>query len=78
LVFGRKAKWKSGLMAALNPLKYLQEVRQEVNKITWPTRNEVLISTAMVLVLVFLASLFFLIADQVLAWLVQFVLSFRG
>ena len=33
-------------MAALNPLKYLQEVRQEVNKVTWPTRNEVLISTA--------------------------------
>lgn len=65
-------------MAALNPLKYLQEVRQEVNKVTWPTRNEVLISTAMVLVLVMLASIFFLVADQVLAWLVQLVLSFRG
>ena len=65
-------------MAALNPLKYLQEVRQEVAKVTWPSRNEVLISTAMVLILVFLASLFFLTADQVLAWLVQWVLSIRG
>jgi preprotein translocase subunit SecE len=64
-------------MAALNPLKYLQEVRQEVNKVTWPTRQEVLISTIMVLVLVALASLFFLAADQVIAWLVQLLLSIR-
>lgn len=65
-------------MAALNPLKYLQEVRQEVNKVTWPTRNEVLISTLMVLVLVALASIFFLAADQVISWLVQLMLSIRA
>ena len=64
-------------MAALNPLKYLQEVRQEVNKVTWPSRNEVLISTLMVLVLVALASVFFLAADQVISWLVQLMLSIR-
>jgi preprotein translocase subunit SecE len=64
-------------MAALNPLKYLQEVRQEVNKVTWPTRQEVLISTIMVLVLVALASVFFLAADQVISWLVQLMLSIR-
>lgn len=64
-------------MATLNPLKYLQEVRQEVAKVTWPTRNEVLISTIMVLVLVALASLFFLAADQVIAWLVRLMLSIR-
>ena len=65
-------------MAALNPLKYLQEVRQEVNKVTWPTRNEVLISTLMVLVLVALASTFFLLADQIISWLVQLALSIRS
>lgn len=65
-------------MAALNPLKYLQEVRQEVNKVTWPTRNEVLISTLMVLVLVALASIFFLAADQVISWAVQLMLSIRA
>jgi preprotein translocase subunit SecE len=65
-------------MATLNPLKYLQEVRQEVNKVTWPTRNEVLISTLMVLVLVALASAFFLLADQLISWAVQWVLSIRG
>ena len=64
-------------MASLNPLKYLQEVRQEVNKVTWPTRNEVLISTLMVLILVALASVFFLAADQVISWLVQLMLSIR-
>jgi preprotein translocase subunit SecE len=65
-------------MAALNPLKYLQEVRQEVNKVTWPTRNEVLISTLMVLILVALASVFFLAADWIISVLVQWALSIRA
>lgn len=64
-------------MAALNPLKFLQEVRQEVGKVTWPTRNETLISTVMVLVMVVVASFFFLAADQIISWLVQLMLSIR-
>jgi preprotein translocase subunit SecE len=64
-------------MAAINPIKFLQEVRQEVGKVTWPTRQETLISTVMVLAMVALASLFFLAADQVIAWLVQALLSIR-
>jgi len=64
-------------MAGANPLKFLQEVRQEVSKVTWPSRNETLISTIMVLVFVVLASLFFLAADQVISWLVQLMLSIR-
>jgi len=64
-------------MAAMNPLKFLQEVRQETSKVTWPSRNETLISTVMVLVMVALASFFFLAADQVIAWLVQLMLSIR-
>jgi preprotein translocase subunit SecE len=62
-------------MAGANPLKFFQEVRQEAGKITWPTRNETVISTIMVLVMVTLASLFFLAADQVISWLVQLMLS---
>ena len=65
-------------MAGANPLKFLQEVRQEGSKITWPTRNETLISTVMVLVMVTLASFFFLAADQVISWLVQLMLSIRA
>ena len=62
---------------ALNPVKFLQEVRQETAKVTWPTRQETLISTVMVLVMVALASLFFLAADQVISWAVQAVLNIR-
>jgi preprotein translocase subunit SecE len=64
-------------MAALNPVKFLQEVRQEVSKVTWPSRQETLISTVMVLGMVALASIFFLAADQIIAWAVQAVLSIR-
>ena len=62
---------------ALNPVKFLQEVRQEVSKVTWPTRNETLISTLMVLAMVALASIFFLLADQLISWLIQAILSIR-
>ncbi len=62
---------------AANPVKFLQEVRQEVSKVTWPTRNETLVSTIMVLVMVALASIFFLLADQIISWLIQTVLSIR-
>ena len=64
-------------MAAMNPLKFLQEVRQETSKVTWPSRNETLISTVMVLMMVALASIFFLAADQIISWLVQLMLSIR-
>tara|TARA_R110002124_G_scaffold63350_43_gene173546 strand:- start:13682 stop:13876 length:195 start_codon:yes stop_codon:yes gene_type:complete len=64
-------------MAAMNPIKFLQQTRQEVSKVTWPGRNEVLISTIMVIVLVLAASLFFLAADQLISWLVGLMLSIR-
>jgi len=62
-------------MARTNPILFLQQVRQETAKVTWPSRNEVLISTIMVLVLVTFASLFFLAADQLISWLVGLMLS---
>jgi preprotein translocase subunit SecE len=62
-------------MAKYNPLVFMQEVRQEVAKVTWPTWKEVWITTLMVLLMVTLASVFFLITDQTIAWLVQLVLG---
>jgi preprotein translocase subunit SecE len=62
-------------MAKFNPLVFMQEVRQEVAKVTWPTWKEVWITTLMVLLMVALASVFFLITDQTIAWLVQLVLG---
>lgn len=64
-------------MAELNPVKFLQEVRQEVSKVTWPSRQETLISTVMVLAMVALASVFFLAADQIISWGVQWLLKIR-
>lgn len=65
-------------MARTNPITFLQQVRTEVSKVSWPSRNEVLISTVMVLVLVIAASMFFLAADQVISWLVKLMLSIRA
>lgn len=62
-------------MARTNPFTFLQQVRSEVAKVVWPTRNETLVSTIMVLIMVALASVFFLAADQVVAWFVGFLLS---
>ena len=64
-------------MARTNPITFFQQVRQETSKVTWPSRNEVLISTVMVLVLVVLASVFFLLADTFISWLVSLILSIR-
>jgi preprotein translocase subunit SecE len=69
------APWKVTLMAKYNPIEFIQEVRQEVAKVTWPTWKEVWITTLMVLLMVTLASVFFLITDIAIGWVVQFVLG---
>jgi preprotein translocase subunit SecE len=56
----------------------MQEVRTEGQKVTWPTRRETAITTAMVFVMVAIASIFFLVADQVMRVLVTFVLGIGG
>ncbi|MFZ0559954.1 MAG: preprotein translocase subunit SecE [Methylovirgula sp.] len=59
----------------VNPLEFLQEVRQEAEKVTWPTRRETLITTGLVIVMVILASLFFLTVDEVLRLMVHLIMS---
>ncbi len=63
-------------MARTNPFEFIQQVRTEVAKVTWPTRRETVITTAMVLLMSVAAALFFLGADWVLSKLVTFVLGF--
>ena len=63
-------------MARTNPITFLQQVRTEVAKITWPTRSETVVSTIMVLAFVVMCSIFFLLSDQIIAWVVTTVLSF--
>jgi preprotein translocase subunit SecE len=62
-------------MARISPFKFLQEVRTETAKVTWPTRRETAITTAMVFVMVAIASVFFLVADQIIRIAVTFVLG---
>lgn len=58
-----------------NPFAFLQQVRSETAKVTWPSRRETMISTAMVLFMVVIAALFFFAADQLIGWLISLVLS---
>ena len=60
---------------ASNPLQFIQEVRQEVAKVTWPSRKEVWITTIAVVIMVTLASIFFMLADQLIGMLVSWLLT---
>jgi len=65
-------------MAKLSPFKFLQEVRAEADKVTWPTRRETFITTAMVFVMVAAASIFFTVSDQVIRVLITYILGIGG
>jgi preprotein translocase subunit SecE len=52
-------------MAKTSPVEFYQQVRQEVSRVTWPTRKETMVTTAMVFVMVFIAAAFFFVVDQV-------------
>ena len=62
-------------MAKTNPFEFIQQVRSETAKVTWPTRKETLVTTVMVFIMTIISALFFLAADQVLNWLVALVLG---
>ncbi len=62
----------------ISPFKFLQEVRAEAQKVTWPTRRETAVTTAMVFIMVAVASIFFLVADQIMRMIVTFVLGIGG
>jgi len=52
-------------MVKTSPVKFIEEVRQEVSRVTWPTRKETVVTTAMVFVMVFIAAAFFFVVDQI-------------
>ena len=58
-----------------NPIKFLQEVKQEAFKVTWPTGKETLQGTLMVAAMAIIASLFFLLLDQVLKFFLELILK---
>ena len=58
-----------------NPLKFIQDVKQEAFKVTWPTGKEVIQGSLMVVAMAIVADLFFLLLDQVLQFFLELVLK---
>ena len=59
----------------INPLKFIQSVKQEAFRVTWPTRKDVMLGTLMVFVLATIAALFFLLLDQIYRFLLDIILT---
>ena len=65
-------------MVKTSPFEFIQQIRSEVAKVTWPSRKETLITTVMVFIFVFLVAIFFFLVDQVLSYVVKMVLGLGG
>ena len=65
-------------MARTNPGEFVQQVRREMSRVTWPTRRETLVTTVMVFIFVTIAAIFFLAVDQVLSVGVKAILGLGG
>ncbi len=59
----------------INPLKFIQQVKQEAFKVTWPKSKEVAIGSLMVFVLASIAAIFFLLLDQIYKFLLDIILT---
>ena len=64
-------------MAKFSPFRFMQEVRSETDKVTWPTRKETVITTIMVFVMVAVASILFTVADQIIRLIITFILQIQ-
>jgi len=62
-------------MAKTRPIEFGRQVRAEMKKVTWPTRQETIVSTIAVFIMVALAAAFLFLSDQVIAFLVSSILS---
>jgi preprotein translocase subunit SecE len=63
-------------MAKTSVAEFVQQVRQESARVTWPTRKETMVTTGMVFLMVFLAAAFFFVVDQVMSYGVRFIFDF--
>jgi len=59
----------------INPFKFMQSVKQEAFKVTWPKSKDVLVGSLMVFVLASLAAIFFLLLDQIYKFLLDLILT---
>jgi len=59
----------------INPFKFIQSVKQEAFRVTWPTRKDVLLGTLMVFLMATIAAVFFLLLDQIYRFLLDIILT---
>ena len=57
------------------PIEFIRQVRQEIPRITWPSRKETTVSTIMVFVMVIISAIFLFTVDQIVAFLIQLILG---
>lgn len=62
----------------ISPVEYFRQVKSEMKKVTWPTRQETTVSAIAVLVMVTISSIFLFLADQIMAFAVRLILGFGG
>ena len=62
-------------MAKVGPLLCIQQVRNEVSKVTWPSRNETTLTSVIVIIFAIIASLFFFLSDQVMSFFIKLILG---
>ena len=62
-------------MTKVGPLMFIQQVRNEVSKVTWPSRNETTLTSVIVIIFAIIASLFFFLSDQVMSFFIRLILG---
>ena len=62
-----------GSMAKISPIQFFRQVKQEIKRVTWPTRKEVMQTSIMVIILVAIAATFFFFVDQIFGWVVKLI-----
>lgn len=60
-------------MAKISPIQFFRQVKQEIKKVTWSTRKEVMQTSIMVIILVAIAATFFFFVDQIFGWVVKLI-----
>lgn len=65
-------------MPKTNPVQFAKQVKAETKKVTWPSRQETMVSMLAVFIMVLISSVFLYFADQIIAWAVRIIMGFGG
>jgi preprotein translocase subunit SecE len=70
-----KAEAERVVKMAISPREYYRQVRAEIQKVTWPSRHETMVSTFAVFMMVIMAAIFLFMTDQIMSYIVGFILG---